>query len=61
MLSPDELALLEAIDHTGSLLRAAVQLWRGDHDGRALAWWVEQFQQPRLAKRLVDGLVMEGG
>ena len=32
--------------------------WRGDHDGRALAWWVEQFQQPRLAKRLVDGLAI---
>lgn len=35
--------------------------WRGNHDGRALAWWVEQFQQPRLARRLVDGLVMDGG
>lgn len=32
--------------------------WRGDHDGRALAWWVEQFQQPRLARRLVEGRVM---
>ncbi len=34
--------------------------WRGDHDGRALAWWVEQFQQPRLARRLVEGLVIDG-
>ncbi len=32
--------------------------WRGEHEGRALAWWVEQFQQPRLAKRLVQGLAM---
>ncbi|MGN6383286.1 MAG: LysR family transcriptional regulator, partial [Dyella sp.] len=23
--------------------------WRGDHDGRALAWWLEQIRQPRLA------------
>lgn len=30
--------------------------WRGDHDGRALAWWVEQLEQPRLAKRLVLGV-----
>ncbi|GAA0696027.1 LysR family transcriptional regulator [Dyella marensis] len=30
--------------------------WRGDHEGRALAWWLEQFAQPRLAKRLVDGV-----
>ncbi len=30
--------------------------WRGDHDGRALAWWLEQLQRPRLAKRLIDGL-----
>ncbi len=29
--------------------------WRGDHDGRALAWWLEQLRQPRLARRLVDG------
>ncbi|HVI55853.1 MAG TPA: LysR family transcriptional regulator [Luteibacter sp.] len=30
--------------------------WRGDAEGRALAWWVEQFRQPRLAKRLIQGL-----
>ncbi|MDM0110757.1 LysR family transcriptional regulator [Variovorax sp. J22R133] len=30
--------------------------WRGDHDGRALAWWIAQLQQPRLARRLVQGL-----
>jgi DNA-binding transcriptional LysR family regulator len=30
--------------------------WRGDHEGRALAWWLEQLKQPRLAKRLVQGL-----
>ncbi|MFC5525864.1 LysR family transcriptional regulator [Rhodanobacter ginsengisoli] len=30
--------------------------WRGDHDGRALAWWLEQLRQPRLARRLVEGL-----
>ncbi|MCS6765480.1 MAG: LysR family transcriptional regulator [Candidatus Protistobacter heckmanni] len=29
--------------------------WRGEHDGRALAWWVKQIRQPRLAKRLVEG------
>jgi DNA-binding transcriptional LysR family regulator len=30
--------------------------WRGDHDGRALAWWLEQIRQPRLAKRLIEGI-----
>jgi DNA-binding transcriptional LysR family regulator len=30
--------------------------WRGDHDGRALTWWLEQIRQPRLARRLIDGL-----
>jgi DNA-binding transcriptional LysR family regulator len=30
--------------------------WRGDSEGRALAWWVEQMRQPRLAKRLIQGL-----
>lgn len=29
--------------------------WRGDHDGRALKWWLEQLRQPRLAKRLLQG------
>jgi len=30
--------------------------WRGDQEGRALAWWLEQLAQPRLARRLVDGV-----
>ncbi|KND60767.1 putative transcriptional regulator [Candidatus Burkholderia verschuerenii] len=30
--------------------------WRGDLEGRALQWWIDQFRQPRLAQRLVDGL-----
>lgn len=30
--------------------------WRGDHEGRALQWWLEQLHQPRLAKRLLQGL-----
>jgi DNA-binding transcriptional LysR family regulator len=34
--------------------------WRGDHDGRALTWWLEQLKQPRLAKRLVQGLDVSG-
>ena len=35
--------------------------WRGDHQGRALEWWVEQFKQPRLAERLVQGLDVASG
>ncbi len=34
--------------------------WRGDHDGRALAWWLEQIRQPRLARRLIDGVPVAG-
>jgi DNA-binding transcriptional LysR family regulator len=30
--------------------------WRGDHEGRGLRWWLERLRQPRLAKRLVDGI-----
>ncbi len=30
--------------------------WRGEPEGRALQWWLEQLRQPRLAQRLVDGL-----
>ena len=30
--------------------------WRGEHEGRALQWWLERLRQPRLAKRLVHGL-----
>lgn len=29
--------------------------WRGDREGRALLWWVEQLRQPRLAAALVHG------
>ncbi|HEY9131302.1 MAG TPA: LysR family transcriptional regulator [Dyella sp.] len=32
--------------------------WRGDHQGRALTWWVEQLRQPRLAKRLTQGVAV---
>lgn len=35
--------------------------WRGDHEGRALQWWLEQLRQPRLAKRLVRGVDMTVG
>ncbi|UPG92515.1 LysR family transcriptional regulator [Luteibacter aegosomatissinici] len=30
--------------------------WRGDAEGRALSWWIDQFRQPRLAKRLIQGV-----
>lgn len=30
--------------------------WRGDHHGRALDWWLEQLRQPRLAKKLLQGV-----
>ncbi|QYD72734.1 LysR family transcriptional regulator [Paraburkholderia edwinii] len=30
--------------------------WRGDHEGRALQWWIDQLRQSRLAKRLVQGI-----
>jgi DNA-binding transcriptional LysR family regulator len=29
--------------------------WRGDHEGRALEWWLNRLDDPRLAKRLVRG------
>ncbi|OLL32563.1 LysR family transcriptional regulator [Burkholderia sp. SRS-W-2-2016] len=32
--------------------------WRGDQEGRALTWWLEQLRQPRLAQRLVRGLAV---
>ncbi|MFC0399929.1 LysR substrate-binding domain-containing protein [Paraburkholderia rhizosphaerae] len=32
--------------------------WLGDHEGRALQWWIDQLRQPRLAKRLVHGIDM---
>lgn len=30
--------------------------WRGDHQGRALEWWLAQLQNKRLATRLVRGI-----
>jgi DNA-binding transcriptional LysR family regulator len=30
--------------------------WRGEHEGRALNWWLDKLKQPRLAQRLVQGL-----
>lgn len=30
--------------------------WRGEHAGKALDWWVERLREPRLMKRLVQGL-----
>ncbi|GGP26858.1 LysR family transcriptional regulator [Silvimonas amylolytica] len=35
--------------------------WREELAGRALKWWLEKLQQPRLAKRLVDGFGRDGG
>jgi len=32
--------------------------WRGEHTGKALDWWVERLREPRLQKRLVDGLAV---
>lgn len=33
--------------------------WRGEHQGRALDWWVEQFKSKRLATCLVRGIAVE--
>ncbi|WP_313492546.1 LysR substrate-binding domain-containing protein [Achromobacter animicus] len=30
--------------------------WRGDHDGRALRWWLDQLRQPRIAAALMRGI-----
>jgi len=30
--------------------------WRGDHEGRAMDWWLEKFKQKRLADFLVRGV-----
>ncbi len=30
--------------------------WRGDHQGRALEWWLTQLKNKRLASRLVEGI-----
>ena len=32
--------------------------WRGDHQGRALDWWLAQLRQERLAARLVQGIAV---
>jgi DNA-binding transcriptional LysR family regulator len=32
--------------------------WRGDHQGRALDWWLAQLQNKRLAARLLKGIEM---
>jgi DNA-binding transcriptional LysR family regulator len=33
--------------------------WRGDDEGRAMKWWLEKLKQPRLARRLVDGIELD--
>ena len=54
LLERGELVELKTADpREPNLLYAA---WRGDRDGRALQWWIEQVQQPRLAKRIVKGI-----
>lgn len=30
--------------------------WRGEEEGRALKWWLDQLREPRLAKRLMQGI-----
>jgi len=30
--------------------------WRGDHEGRAMDWWLEKFKQKRLADFLMRGI-----
>ena len=30
--------------------------WRGDHDGRALRWWLDQLRRPRMAAALMRGI-----
>jgi DNA-binding transcriptional LysR family regulator len=30
--------------------------WRGEREGRALAWWLEKLRSRRLAQRLVHGI-----
>ena len=35
--------------------------WRGDHQGRALEWWLAQLQNKRLASRLVKGVDVTAG
>jgi len=33
--------------------------WRGDHQGRALDWWLDQLKSKRLATRLVRGIAVK--
>jgi DNA-binding transcriptional LysR family regulator len=33
--------------------------WRSDHQGRALTWWLDQLRQPRLGKRLIQGIDLQ--
>jgi DNA-binding transcriptional LysR family regulator len=35
--------------------------WRGDREGRALQWWLDQLRQPRLARRLLGGVDLVPG
>ncbi|WP_313621929.1 LysR substrate-binding domain-containing protein [Achromobacter sp.] len=30
--------------------------WRGDHEGRALQWWLERLRQPQMAAALMRGV-----
>lgn len=54
LLKRGELVELKTADpREPNVLYAA---WRGDRDGRALQWWIDQIQQPRLAKRIVKGI-----
>lgn len=43
---------------TWSALRANTLYvaWRGAHTGKALDWWVDRLREPRLKKRLVNGV-----
>lgn len=34
--------------------------WRGEHAGRALQWWIDRLREPRLARRLVEGIEVTG-
>ncbi|MNQ86616.1 HTH-type transcriptional activator AllS [compost metagenome] len=34
--------------------------WLGDHEGRALQWWLEQLRQPRMANALMRGVDVFG-
>ena len=33
--------------------------WRGEHTGKALDWWVKRLREPRLMKRLVNGVAVK--